>query len=269
MPDLSRFLLLSLLWAAPAAFAETVTDLPKGGAGVVDSVIDGDTVRLRGGQADIRLIGIQAPKLPLGRKNFKAWPLAGEARAALDELVAGRNVDLRSGTVTQDRNGRILAHVVRDDGLWIQGEMLRRGWARMYTFPDNRRLADDMRRLEHEARRARRGIWAEAFYAVRRADSAALVRDNGTYQIVAGRIVDAARVNDRVYLNFGTDFRADFTISVGRRDLPAFDQANVDLLALAGKDIEVRGWIALRGGPAIEVSHPEQIEIRTMVHPPS
>jgi hypothetical protein len=31
--------------------------------------------------------------------------------------------------------------------------------------------------------------------------------------------------------------------------------------ALAGRHVEVRGWVEERGGPAIEVVRPEQIEI--------
>lgn len=256
-----RRLFLCLLLLAPlSARAESVTDLTAGETGRVATVIDGDTIRLEGGDADIRLIGIQAPKLPLGRKNFPTWPLATEARDALLELVDSRTVSLRLGTTERDRNGRILAHVVRDDGLWLQGEMLRLGMARMYTFPDNRRLAAEMRAKEKEARNANRGIWADDYYAVRTADSPKLLRDSGTFQIVTGRVTGAEQVKDRIYLNFGDDFRSDFTASIGKRDWPAFAKSGLDPLKLKDAQIEVRGWVALRGGPAIEVSHPEQIE---------
>ena len=48
-------------------------------------VIDGDTVVLESG-LEIRLVGIQAPKLPLGRPEFEPWPLADEAKARLADL---------------------------------------------------------------------------------------------------------------------------------------------------------------------------------------
>ena len=226
-------------------------------------VVDGDTVRLKDGDADIRLIGLQAPKLSLGRKGFKDWPLADESRAALSALVMDREVTVRLGTSSRDRNGRILAHLVRDDGLWVQGEMLRQGWARLYTFPDNRRLAAEMRAMETEARAERRGIWSHSFFAIRRAEDTALFGDRDTYQIVVGSVVDAARTKDRLYLNFGADFRNDFTVSVAKANWPAFDEEAMDLTALEGAKIEVRGWITLRGGPAIEANHPDQIEILT------
>lgn len=250
--------ILAAFLTLPGA-AEELADLKPGPAGVVTEIIDGDTLRIDGVAADIRLIGLQAPKLPLGRKGFATWPLAEESRTALAGVVGGRRVSLRLGENARDRNGRTLAHVVRDDGLWIQGDMLRQGWARMYTFPDNRRLATEMRALEAEARTAKRGIWVHPFYAVRRAGDENLANDNDTFQIVIGRVAAAAKTKDRLFLNFGADFRSDFTASIGKRDWPAF--AVLDPLALTGAEIEVRGWISLRGGPAIDVTHPEQIAV--------
>lgn len=251
---------LLLLLAAPAR-ADGPDDLIAGPSGRVVEVIDGDTVRILGHAADVRLVGVQAPKLPLGRKGFAAWPLAEEARAALADLVEGRTVTLRLGESPRDRNGRTLAHLVRDDGLWVQGELLRRGWARVYTFSDNRRLIADMRAAETEARAAKRGIWTRAFYAVRPADPMALRTDIGTFQIVAGRVVDAARVRERVYLNFGADFRSDFTVTLDRDAQALFAAAGVDPLALEGRAVEVRGWLVSRNGPMIEATHPEQIAL--------
>ncbi|MDX2144358.1 MAG: thermonuclease family protein [Rhodospirillaceae bacterium] len=250
---------LALLWIAAAPAAD-LGALRAGESGVVAGVIDADTVRLQNAAVDVRLIGLQGPKLPLGRKGFKAWPLAEEARAALAGLVQDRAVTLRLGTTATDRNGRTLAHVVRDDGLWIQGEMLRLGWARVYTFPDNRLLAADMLALEAEARAAPRGIWAHAFYAVRDAANAeALSKDTGSFQIVRGTVRAAARTKDRTFLNFGDDYRTDFTASVSRRDEARFRDLGIDLVEFENQTVEVRGWIESRNGPSIDVTHPEQI----------
>ena len=83
-------------------------------------VIDGDTVVLDreiSGSREVRLVGLQAPKLPLGRSGFREWPLAKESKAALAKMVLGRNVELGFGGVRMDRHGRLLAHLTRDDGL--------------------------------------------------------------------------------------------------------------------------------------------------------
>ena len=126
---------LILCWQAPVA-AESDR------RGVVSAVVDGDTVTLDSG-VGVRLVGIQAPKLSLGRAGFRDWPLAAEARAGLEALVAGASVRLVYGGRRIDRHRRLLAHLEREaapgrPALWVQGEMLRRGLARVYTFSRTR-----------------------------------------------------------------------------------------------------------------------------------
>ncbi|MBM3565853.1 MAG: thermonuclease family protein [Alphaproteobacteria bacterium] len=225
---------------------------------LVREVVDGDTVILDDGR-QVRLVGIQAPKLALGRKNFKDWPLAEDSKRALEGLCLNRRVVLRPGETSGDRHGRVLAHLHRDDGLWVQGEMLRSGMARVYTFPDNRGRAAEMYALEAEARAARRGIWAHPFYAVRGPGD--LKNDIGTFQVVAGKVLDAARVKETVYLNFGADWRTDFTLRLDAKGQRLFRAQGFDPLALKGRMVEARGWLHFNNGPMIDVSHPEQLTV--------
>lgn len=227
-----------------------------GSAGVVE-IVDGDTLLLDDGR-EVRLVGLQAPKLPLGRPDFEAWPLADEAKAALAALAQGREVELRAGGRSIDRHGRVLAHLVRDDGLWIQGTLLQQGMARVYSFADNRALVAEMLALEQEARRARRGIWAEPYYAVSTPDGVA--ERIGSFQIVEGRVLDAAVVRGRAYLNFGADWRSDFTVTLSPAVRRLFEAEGIDPQRYEGQDLRVRGWVKSFNGPMIEASHPEQIE---------
>ncbi len=253
--------LLLILFVSGAAFAASPDTLRDGGRGPVATIIDADTIRLKGGKADVRLVGIQGPKLPLGRKGFAKWPLADEARAALAELLKGHEVTLRLGATAQDRNGRTLAHLVRDDGLWIQAEMLRQGWARVYTFPDNRQLAAELFMAEVEARAAKSGIWADAAYAVRAADPAILPKDAGTFQIVEGRVMSAAKVQGRVYLNFGADYKSDVTATIAPEAIGFFARDKTDPLTFKDRVVRVRGYVRNYNGPVIDITHPEQIEL--------
>ncbi len=227
-----------------------------GGTAEAREAVDGDTVVLSDGR-QVRLVGIQAPKLALGRKNFKDWPLAGDSKRALEALVVGQGVTLRPGRTPMDRHGRVLAHLHRADGVWVQGEMLRLGLARVYTFPDNRELAAEMYALEADARVGRRGIWAHPFYAARGPDD--LKNDIGAFQIVAGRVAAAARIKGAVYLNFGSDWRTDFTLRLDGPALKMFRAEGIDPLALKGQTIEARGWVRFKDGPMIDISHPEQL----------
>jgi hypothetical protein len=208
----------------------------------------------------VRLVGIQAPKLPKGRPNFVEWPLARTAQAALEELIAGRPVTLAFGGARQDRYGRVLAHLARDeDGLWIEGELLRRGLARVYTFPDNRAAAAPMYALESQARAARIGIWADPFYAIRAPEKALSHVDE--FEIVEGRIVEAARLPSGVYLNFGADWHTAFTLRLRGDALKLFRAAGIDPLALKGASVRVRGYIRRDHDRAIiDITHPEEIE---------
>ncbi|MDF1720309.1 MAG: thermonuclease family protein [Minwuia sp.] len=249
-------LTLALASGNPAVAARP-SDLPAGKAGDVVTVVDGDTVILDTG-VEVRMVGIQAPKLPLGRQGFKPWPLADESRATLTALVRDRRFTPHFGGQRMDRHGRALAHLVSDKGVWLQGEMLRLGMARVYSFPDNTALLPEMLALEQIARVGRFGIWSQPFYAVRMVDETpALI---GTFQLVEGRIMDAANVRGTIYLNFGADWREDFTVMIDRKAVRRFTKAGLDPASWTGKNIRARGWLRNRNGPMIEASHPEQIE---------
>ncbi len=224
----------------------------------VVEIVDGDTLVLADGR-QVRLVGLQAPKLPLGRPGFKAWPLAEEAKAALAELALGRAVTLGYGGRLIDRHGRALAHLFDEAGVWIQGALIDRGMARVYSFADNRALVPKLLARERAARTAARGIWALRAYAVR--DAAAVPARLSGFELVEGRIVDAATVRKRTYLNFGADWRSDFTITIAPRTRRLFEAEGIDPLNYQGKRVRVRGWLKSYNGPLIEATHPEQIEV--------
>jgi len=241
---------------------------PPGSAAiaVVKEVIDGDTFRVEpaiDGATVVKLVSIQAPGDSGPQANRRSWPLAERARGTLADLVLNETVELRFTGPKADRHGRLLAHVYRDDGTWIQGEVLERGFARVFSLADNRALTAEMLTLEDGARQQGRGIWNDPLYAVLTPDEAG--RHTGSFQIVEGRVMKAARVKGYVYLNFGADWRTDFTVSVRVKDLRSFDDAGLDLLNLTGKEIRVRGWLKSYNGPMIDATHPEQIEVLEMV----
>ncbi|MGF1628903.1 MAG: thermonuclease family protein [Kiloniellaceae bacterium] len=260
-----HFLAVCLLLPALPAAGEGMAP-PRHAAGLglefatgseVALVIDGDTLVLADGP-EIRLVGIQAPKLSLGRAGFTAWPLAEEAQRFLVELTLGRRLDLGFGGRRGDRHGRVLAHLFDAEGRWIQGELLRAGLARVYSFADNRNAVAEMLALEREARAAGRGIWADPFYAVRTAEAAGGWL--GGFELVEGRVIAVGQGGGNTYLNFAEDWREDFTVALDRRARKLFEEQGIDLDGYAGKAVRVRGWLKARNGPMIEVTHPEQIE---------
>ncbi|MDJ0949303.1 MAG: thermonuclease family protein [Alphaproteobacteria bacterium] len=255
-------LVLALAGQARAADAAEFA-LRAGGSGQAVEIVDGDTLVLESGE-EVRLVGIQAPKLPLGRKGFRAWPLAEEAKAALAALALGKTLTLSYGGRRMDRHGRLLAHLHDAEGRWIQGELLARGMARVYSFADNRARVAEMLALERAARADGRGIWGtdppvQAFYGIRAVTETP--RFLNSFQLVAGRVRQVARVRGKTFLNFGEDWRSDFTIVIPAKARRLFDRAGVDPASYEGKRVRVRGWLKPFNGPMIAASHPEQIEV--------
>ncbi len=236
----------------------------------VTKIVDGDTVIIDRPLLDsreIRLVGIQTPKLPLGRAGFKPWPLSTEAKEFLERLVLGQEVALSFGGRRLDRHRRLLAHLhlAAHSGppIWVQGAILRAGLGRVYSFPDNRAFVHKMLEVERIARTKRAGIWSHPFYAIRNPDPETLSTLLGTFQLVEGRVTDTATIKRRTYINFGANWRTDFTATVGPRFQRAFRDSSLDLLALKGQSVRVRGWLDERNGPMIELTHPEEIEVLT------
>ncbi len=65
----------------------------------------------------------------------------------------------------------------------------------------------------------------------------------------------------RTYLNFGADWRSDFTVSLAPKVRKLFEAEGIDPLSSRGKLVRVRGWLKSYNGPLIEATHPEQIEV--------
>ena len=125
-------------------------------------VVDGDTLILEmvGEKVRVRLLGIDAPESVQRGKEPEYY--GAEASAFLRSLADGRRVWLAHDgpTPRKDRYGRLLAYVYRaSDGLHLNEELVRRGFARVY-HGNSFRMKDYFRDLERSAQRARRGLWA-------------------------------------------------------------------------------------------------------------
>jgi micrococcal nuclease len=241
-----------VLALSPANAGET---LRWEGPVAVKEVLAGDLVRLSDGRA-VRLAGIRVPAA--GAEQAGAAPFAGQARAELSRLLDGQAIGLALAEALHDRYGRLVAHIERSDGLWLQGALLEQGLAQVQTRPGEAARAAEMLALEQSARAAGRGLWAQAAFMPQ--DAGALRDSTGRFRIVRGRVLRVAPIEGYVYLNFGADWRADFTVRVRRTELEGA-LAGTDLGGLAGRLVEVRGVVLQAGGPLIELSHPEQMQV--------
>ena len=130
--------------------------------GTVVRAVDGDTIIVEGGGGrieDVRLLGIDTPETVDPRRPVGCY--GPEASACTKHLVAGRRVTLRYDRELHDRYGRFLAYVwlAGPRPLFVNAELVRRGYARSYPFPPNTAHAALFAALERSAAVAGKGLW--------------------------------------------------------------------------------------------------------------
>ncbi len=268
-----------LLWAGAFALSATAVALSAAVGNAADlpecrveatmvrtavKVIDGETLVLDDG-SEVRLVGAMSPRASDVAAEHATLPLEGRAKSELEALVLGKSVALAFDGRRSDRYGRLLAHVfmgAAPSRVWVQGHMLKRGLARVASMPGSVACLEALIVHERVAREAAAGLWSEAVYQIRSADrTAELLRYRSTYQIVEGRIASASERSGRIFLNFGQDWRNDFTAGLDAAAARLASASGLDVMGLGGRLVRVRGWIERRGGPYVAVHHPHQIEL--------
>lgn len=220
-------------------------------------------VGIRVNGREIRLADIITPS-----RAGVAEPYADEAQRTLAAMLSGQ---LRAEEVgPEDRWGRSMArlYVESHPGILlatVQERLVAVGAARVRPETDDAGFIARLLKLEHAARNAALGLWRLAHYRIFAASDARYAI--GGFNLVEGAPVAAAKRGGRIYLNFGADFRDDFTASVRTGLAKRWVEDGLDLMALAGASLRVRGYVASINGPSIDLVHPGQIEILDMKTP--
>lgn len=263
--SLHMFALMAMVALTGGATTVAACPIEAGPVRAVARVPDGQTLVLDDA-SEVRLVGTLAPHSFDAESTSELWLPEQEARLALERLVAGQSVSLgyAAGRRT-DRNGRLLAQVflaTGDTNVWLQGRMVETGHARAFTLPGTASCLDALIELEARARDANLGLWRNAAYQVRAAhDVRELLRYRDTYQVIEGTVTSANDVRGEIFLNFGDDWRKDFTILV-RKDLKRIMTARgIDPARIANRRVRVRGWITWRNGPFVQLRDAGEIEL--------
>jgi endonuclease YncB( thermonuclease family) len=245
------------------ASAAAALELPVGFAPTerarVAAVVDGATFTLGDGRT-IRLAGLDVPRggTP-GDRQGRRQAVAVAAQDVLSSLLGTGEIAFAAVGPGTDRYGRVLAQVADAQGRWVQAELVARGHARVMIFADQGESLRSLLALEAEARTARRGLWALPEFRVIAADET--VRHLDSFQLVEGRVRSVDRKAGKTFLNFGEDWRSDFTVMIAGKMRRPLAAAGLDPAEAEGKMLRVRGWIKSRNGPLIEIVHPDQIEV--------
>jgi micrococcal nuclease len=261
-------LLVLMALSGPLAAADdrfAVLGLDLGERVLIDTARDGQTLRLADGR-ELRLAGIDAPQLLSPRVGVRERPdaslaaLIGAAKAALTGLAAGREAILHYERQRSDRYDRVIAHVQTTAAdIWLEGELLARGLARVHTTTDIAAAAPALLRIEAEARQARRGMWAHPAFRIRRPEETARWLDS--FQLVEGRVAAVRQTRSRTWIDFEGERGQALTLGVTTAARARFRETKFDLQSLRGAQVRTRGWIQWLDGPLIEIDHPAQIEV--------
>ena len=157
-----------------------------------------------------------------------------------------------------DRYGRTLAQVFAD-GVWVQADLVRSGLMRASPGLADRGCGKLLLKADSEARDAKARHWGDGVFSLRTPDE--LRNRPGSFQIVEGNGVSASVNSGRAFIDFGADYRSDFTLTVSPADMRTFRQERFDVKSLSGKRIWVRGWIESYNGPEMEIATPLAIEV--------
>ncbi|MGI9426695.1 MAG: thermonuclease family protein [Hyphomicrobiaceae bacterium] len=215
--------------------------------------------------SEVVILGTLLPQKFDNRSSIGAWPPAIAAAQTLARVAVGKSIALIEPLATRDRYGRRRGQIfvqTGDERIWLQALLLRLGQARVDVAGLPVTCARLLLDYERQARQAKRGLWDNGAYHIRQASRPRdLLRYRSSFQIVRGRVRDVARTRTRVYVNFGDEWRTDFTAGLSRSIARTYARHETDVARLKGKLIEVRGWIERRGGPFIQVRHTAQIAV--------
>ena len=224
----------------------------------VAKVVDGDTLRLVDGRS-VRLLGVNAPEL--AHDGRPAEPFAEAATRHLERLVAqsAGQVALVAGEQGRDRYGRSLAYAFGRDGRNWEAQQLVEGLGYAVAIAPNTALTGCQWAAERTARAAGKGVW-------RRSPVIEVGQlQQGGFALLRGRIATVERNRGGVWLTLGEAL----VLHVPSQWLAQF--GGRDLAGLAGREVEVRGWVVdrnrsgvLRAGRArwlLDLTHPAMLEV--------
>ena len=225
----------------------------------VIKVIDGDTIILSNGK-HLRYIGMDTPEVRI-RKNGKfvydPQPFSLEAKKLNQKLVENKFIRVEFDVDKFDTYNRILGYCFVGDK-FVNEELIKEGLAVLYTRPPDVKYTETFIKAQNYARRLHKGIWGN--YNVVSSDDA--YKFINQIRRVRGKVLNTYKSKKVVYLNFGRDYRTDFTVIIFNDCLKFFRDKGIEPeVFYKGKRVEVWGRIREHNGPEVIVSVPYQIKV--------
>jgi len=229
------------------------SDMDLIAVGTVKEVVKSTMFKLEDGKV-FTLINVRIPIL-----------FDGEALSYLRKTYVGQKVGVYQhdfpGVGMTDKQGNLVGHIVTENNIWVQGDLVLQGLAWADSTPKNRDMVVKLYQFESIARTNKSGLWGTANFAIR--NSKNLDEQINSFQVVED-VVKAVRVkgND-VYFGFGDNPATDFTVLMTQTITGYFKRPSGHQMMAPdwqGQRVRVRGWVESSSGPMIKVTHPEQVE---------
>ncbi|MCF7873099.1 MAG: thermonuclease family protein [Candidatus Omnitrophica bacterium] len=225
----------------------------------VKKVVDGDTIILSTGE-HLRYIGIDTPESRIKKGAqfvYDPQPFAREATQFNKKLVEGKTIRVEFDIDKKDRYGRLLGYCFINDN-FVNKELLEKGYATLYTYPPNVKYVEVLAKAQKQARQSNRGMWG-VYQAISPQQAHRFINQIRT---VKGKVLTTYQSNKCTYLNFGPDYKTDFTVVIFNNTLDYFHQNGINPADFyRGKTIEVSGRIREYNGPEIIINSPEEIRV--------
>ncbi|MBI5206515.1 MAG: thermonuclease family protein [Candidatus Firestonebacteria bacterium] len=220
----------------------------------IKNVIDGDTILLNDGRK-IRYIGMDTPELSINEQK----KYAEEALNVNQNLLNNKKIEMQYDSVKNDIYGRTLAYVYADN-IMVNIELVRRGYALVYTFPPNVKHFKEFISGQKFARNNKKGLWNnETLLPIDHTEADKYI---GKLCTVKGKVIEVYEGTKVILLNFDKNYKTDFTILIYKNNLSLFYSEGIDPLKYyINKNVVTYGWIEEYNGPEIKVDNPFQIEV--------
>jgi len=226
----------------------------------VIEVIDGDTVKLSNGRL-LRYIGLDTPEVRIKDKGgdfkYRPQPFSLEAKEFNRKLVEGKIVRVEFDIEKTDRYGRLLGYCFVDK-TFVNAKLIEQGYAVLYTYPPNVKYVEVFVASQKKARERKKGLWG-SFAVINHSQANKYINQ---IRSVEGVVLGTYKSAKCVFLNFGQNYRSDFTVVIFDNVLDAFSREGIDPLSFYnGKKIRVNGKIREYNGSEIIVNSPYEIEV--------
>lgn len=132
---------------------------PRWRNGIVERIIDGDTIVLSNGEI-IRYLDIDSPETVHPQKPLECYGL--EATKRNEELVKDQKIFIDVPNISQDKYGRTLAYIYTDN-YFVNGELIFGGYAYAKSFGQPGKLYQTLIQIERLSRENNQGLWGRCY----------------------------------------------------------------------------------------------------------